>query len=78
MLASALRYNTNLRNLDIDGNGIGAKGMKALALGLKENLTLKDFYLECDYTSHDHKAYEALETIRLRNEKFPSNITEIY
>ena len=76
-LASALRYNTNLRNLYIDENGIGAEGMKALALALKENVTLKDFHLKCDYTSYDHKAYEALETIRLRNEKFPSNITEI-
>lgn len=76
-LASALRYNTNLRNLNIDGNGIGAEGMKALALALKENTTLKDFHLKCDYTSYDHKAYEALETIRLRNEKFPSNTTEI-
>lgn|GEM_PF-3018322 len=76
-LASALRYNTNLRNLNIDGNGIGAEGMKALALALKENITLKDFHLKCDYTSYDHKSYEALETIRLRNEKFPSNITEI-
>ena len=77
LLASALRYNTNLRNLDIDGNGIGAEGMKALALALKENLALKDFHLKCDYQSYDAKAYEDLETIRLRNHQFPSNINEI-
>ena len=54
--------------------------MKALALALKENLTLKDFHLKCDYQSdYDNadKAIETLETIRLRNERLPNNITEI-